>query len=109
MERIQQLAARLGDALAEHEAAQALKAAREAFFADEEAQRLQKEYDEATTALRAKMAAGQPLEPDEKRREADLRAQVAGHEKIRALLQAQADFTAVMNVVQAELDRAIGA
>ncbi|MHC4548412.1 MAG: YlbF family regulator [Planctomycetota bacterium] len=108
MEEILTLAKKLGQAVAAHERCRALKEARAAFESDETARKLQQEYDEAAILLQQRLAEGKPLEPDEKRREADLRGQVAGNATLTALVRAQADFHELMVSVNQALEGAIG-
>jgi len=106
-ERIQSLAQRLGEAIAEDERYKALKQAKEAYEADHDAQALEKEYDKAAATLRAKMEQKKPLEPEEKRQEADLRSKVAQNPTIQTLLKAQVEFHQLMREVNQTLEAAI--
>jgi len=106
-ERIQSLARRLGEAIAEDERFKALKKAKEAYEADHAAQALEKDYDQAAAALREKMEQKKPLEPEEKRQEADLRTRVAENPTIQALLKAQVEFHQLMRKVNQTLESAI--
>ena len=108
MDRVLSLATRLGQAVAEHDRCQAFRQARERFDKDEEAQRLQTEYDEAATVLREKMASNEPLEPEEKRRETDLRQQIASNETMRDLIRAQADFAELMRAINDAIEKEVG-
>jgi len=108
MEKVTRFAEQLGSAIAGHERCVALKKAVEALHADVEAKRLETEYAAAARALQEKAQNGEPLEPEEKRREADLRNQVASNATIREFLRAQADFQQLMNATNAALESAIG-
>ncbi len=108
MEDILKRAKELGEAIAAHERCQALKQAARALRADEEAKQLDKEYADAAQVLQKKSAAGEPLEPEEKRLEADLRSKTVAHPVIRELLRAQADFAELMQKTNATLESAIG-
>jgi len=107
MEQIVTQAEKLGETIAGHARCLALAEAREAFDKDEAAKKLQEEYDAAVDTLQKKSVAGEALEPDEKRREADLRGRLATNETISALVRAQADFHELMVVVNQALERAI--
>jgi len=107
MEEIVTQAEKLGETIARHARCRALAEAREAFDKDEAAKKLQEDYDAAAQALQKKAATGGVLEPEEKRREADLRGQLAANETLSALLRAQADFHELMVVVNQALERAI--
>ena len=108
MDEILKRAKALGEAIAAHERCQAIKQAGDALKNDEEATRLQQEYSDAAHGLREKEMTGQPLEPDEKRAEAELRAKVAAHPVIREFLKAQVDFAELMQKANATLEDAIG-
>ena len=108
MDDILKRAKELGQAIAAHERCQALKQAAKALKADEEAKQIEKEYARAARVLQEKSAAGEPLEPEEKRREADLRSKTVAHPLIRELLKAQADFAELMQETNAKLESAIG-
>ena len=107
MDDILRHAKELGEAIAAHERCRALKQAAQALKADEEAKQLEREYAQAAQVLQEKSAVGKPLEPEEKRREADLRSKTVAHPVIRELLKAQADFTELMQKTNATLERAI--
>ena len=107
MESIVKQAEKLGEAIAGHARCQALTEAREALAKDEAARGLQADYDAATENLQKKMAAGEVLEPEDKRREADLRSRLAANETLVALIRAQADFHELMVTVNQALERAI--
>ncbi len=108
MEEILNHAGKLGEAIAAHERCEAIKRTAKALKDDGEAKQLEQEYAEAATVLQEKAAAGKPLEPDEKRREADLRSKMAAHPVIRDFLKAQADFAELMQKTNATLEDAIG-
>jgi len=106
-ERIQSLAQRLGEAIAGDERYLTLKKAKEAYEADQKAQSLEKDYDTVAATLRGKMEQKKPLEPEEKRKEADLRASVVANPTIQALLKAQVEFHQLMRKVNQTLEDAI--
>ena len=107
MEKIQQLARELGEAVAHHERFAAFREARTAFRADEEAQALQRDYDAAADLIQRKSALGQPLEPEDKRAEAGLREKVAANAVLMQLLRAQADFHELMREVNQTIEDAL--
>ena len=107
MEEIVTQAEKLGEAIACHARCRALAEAREALDKDEAAKKLQEDYDAAVDTLQKKAAAGGVLEPDEKRREAELRSRLASNETLAALIRAQADFHELMMAVNQALERAI--
>jgi cell fate (sporulation/competence/biofilm development) regulator YlbF (YheA/YmcA/DUF963 family) len=85
--------------VAKSEHYRALRAASDAMQADAAAMKLREDYDAVVTSIQDALAAGRPVEPEDKRREADMRAQVTRTPCIVALLRAQADFHALMNAV----------
>jgi len=107
-EKILKLAEEFGQAIADHERVKALRDASAAFEKDEDAQSLRKQYDEIVATIQEGLAGGRPVEPEEKRKEADLRAEVARNDKISALVHAQADFHALMNAVNEMVRKSIG-
>lgn len=107
-DRIEALARKLGEAIAAHERCGLLKAAAKAVETDAAAQQLEKDYHEAVELLRSKAAAGRPLEPEEKRREAELREEVATSPTIQAYVRAQADFQELMHLIHSTIEKQIG-
>jgi cell fate (sporulation/competence/biofilm development) regulator YlbF (YheA/YmcA/DUF963 family) len=108
MDEIVKQAEKLGEMIARDARCKALVEARRAFDGDEAARKLQQDYDAALDNLQRKTVAGEVLEPEEKRREADLRSQLAANRTLAALVRAQADFHQVMRTVNDALERAIG-
>jgi cell fate (sporulation/competence/biofilm development) regulator YlbF (YheA/YmcA/DUF963 family) len=107
MEEIVAKAGKLGEAIAAHESYRALKSATEKLKADEEAGQLEKSYAEVARLIDEKGSAGRPIEPEEKRREAELRSKMAAHPVIREFLKAQANFHQLMLAVNHALESAI--
>ena len=105
--RIVELAERLGGALAEHTRCQELKEAAKELRGDEEALKLEREYDEAARLLQENAAAGRPLEPEDKRKEASLREKVAAHPAIQRYVRSQADFQELMIRVHKSIEEQI--
>ena len=108
MDEILDLAGKLGDAMAADERGSKLRQALAAFRADAEAQALQQEYDAKVQDLQQKSMRGEPLEPEDKRAEAELRSRVAGSEVIMEVVKSQADFQQLMHKVQQRIDAAVG-
>ena len=98
----------LGQMVAAHPACVALKSALEKFRGDEAAQKLEADYAAAARLLEEKGQAGEALEPEDKRREAELRDQMVGNVVIRDFLAAQAEFHELMQKANATLESAIG-
>ena len=105
MDAILALATKLGSAIAADERCNALKQAAGAFKADADAQKLEQEYTAAANELRLKEHQGEPIEPEDKRREADLRTQMATNETIREFVRAQADFRQLMQAVNSAIEK----
>ena len=109
MEEILALAKQLGTAIAGHETCTAFRTAAEALGTDAEASRLQQEYSTVAQEMHEKTAAGEALEPELKRKEQDLREQVAVHPTIRSFLLAQGEFEKMMTAINQAVEGAIGA
>ena len=85
----------------------AIKQASEAVRDDAEAKKLEEDYAAVAQAIQAKEMTGAAIEPDEKRRELELREKVSANMKIVAFLRAQADFSQLMNGVNEEIQNAL--
>jgi cell fate (sporulation/competence/biofilm development) regulator YlbF (YheA/YmcA/DUF963 family) len=107
MQEIVKQAGKLGEAIAAHARCKALAEARAALAKDEVAQKLQADYDAAAENLQKKLAAGEALEPEDKRREAEVRSALAANETLATFVRAQADFHELMVAVNQALERAI--
>ncbi len=99
MADVMELAGDLGAALAEDARYVAMRAATEALKEDADAKKLEEEYAEAVQTIHKKTADGKAIEPEDKKRELDLRNKITANEKITTLLRAQADFQELMNSV----------
>ncbi len=99
MADVMELAGQLGVALAEDARYAAMRAATVALKEDADAKKLEEEYAKAVQTIHRKTAEGVAIEPEDKKRELDLRNKIAANEKITALLRAQADFQELMNSV----------
>ena len=103
VELARQLAAALNDDARSH----AVRDAGKALRADSEAKALEEEYAAAAQKIQQLEQAKSPIEPDDKRKEADLRAKVAKNERIMAFLMAQTEFTALMNEVNQAIEQGL--
>jgi cell fate (sporulation/competence/biofilm development) regulator YlbF (YheA/YmcA/DUF963 family) len=99
LEEIQELAGKLGDALARNARFLALRAAEKAVAEDPEAKELLRKFNEKTLEIVRKEDSLQPIEPEEKRDLVALRTAVARNAKLQALNKAQADYSEMMNRV----------
>ena len=99
LQEIQELAEKLGDAIARNPRFLALRDAEKAVDADPSAKELLKKYNEKTMAILQKEDSLLPVEPEEKRDLMKLRADVARNGILQALNKAQADYSEMMNRV----------
>ena len=107
MADVMELAGQLGAALAEDARFGAMRAATEALKEDADAKKLEEEYAEAVQLIHKKTAQGTAIEPEDKKRELELRDKIAANEKITTLLRAQADFQELMNGVNEAIQEKI--
>lgn len=107
MDEILEVARKLGEAVARSERYGTLRAASEAMQADDAAMKLRADYDAVVTSIQESLAEGRPVEPEDKRREAQLREQVTRTPCIVAVLRAQADFHELMNRVNDAIQKQI--
>lgn len=108
MEEILQKARELGRTIGAHSRTVEFMAAARAVAADRAAQQLLNDFQQQIDALRQRQAAGQPIEPQDKRRAADLQARVADDEKLKTMLRTQADYVQMMQAVHAAIEEAVG-
>lgn len=104
MEDILELASKLGKRIAGDQRARALVSARRGLDEDLEARQTLADYEETQQKLADLETGGKPLEPEDKRKLADLHAKVIGNDIIKALLKAQADFLQLMTQVSQTID-----
>jgi len=107
MERLLALAEKLGKLIAETERYQALKSAEAAMKADASAGESLKALREIEEIIAGKERDLRPVEVDEKRRLAGLRAQVHSSETLQRLAKAQADYLEMMNRVNQTIRQAL--
>ncbi len=104
MEDILELASKLGKRIASDERAEAFMKARQTLEADLEARQLLADYEEAQQKLAELEATGKPLEPEDKRKIADLHTKVIGSDVLKALLKTQTDFIQMMTLVSQKIE-----
>ena len=99
MERVLQLARRLGSAIADTDPFKALAPARQQMADDEPAQQLLDAFMKQQHKIDDLMRQNKPVEVEDKGRLSELQQQVTSHEGIKQLLKAQADYTELMHKV----------
>jgi len=107
MEEIMDLAARLGRAITASRQFQALKQLEFKAREDPRIQEITAAYQKQIAALRELEKQGKPIEPEDKRKLAELRDRVQALPDLQALLRVQADYTELMlkvnDIISAEL------
>jgi len=109
MDEVLELSAKLSKAIARSTRFADLRSAEKTVMADEDAVKKVKARDELLTRLAEKERKVEPIEPEEKRELAELDEFVKTNEKLAALSKAQADFQEMLNLVNREITRALGA
>jgi cell fate (sporulation/competence/biofilm development) regulator YlbF (YheA/YmcA/DUF963 family) len=107
MEEILDLAARLGKAIGSDPRASRLREARVALEASLEARQLLADYEKQQQAVRRLELENKPIEPDDKRKLADLHAKVVGSEVLKGLLTAEADYVELSSLVHQRIEQEI--
>lgn len=100
-------AAALGKKIAAHEKLKRFTSAVQAVQADAEAGETLKLYQEKTREIEARMAAGKPVEVDEKRELARLEKLVASNEKLKEMFRRETDYLDLMRRINDAIDRAV--
>ena len=109
MDDVLELATKLSRAIARSSRFADLRAAEKAVMSDEAAVAKIRERDELIAALAEKERKVEPIEPEEKRKLAELDEFVKTNEKLAALSKAQADFQEMLNLVNQRITAALGA
>ncbi|MFQ5413793.1 MAG: YlbF family regulator [Phycisphaerae bacterium] len=107
MDEILDLAGRLGKRLRDDERVRTMRDAGAALDASAVDRQLLKDYEDQQQKIHDLETAGKPVEPADKRRLADLHAQVASSAVIKAALKAQADYAALMNTVSQRIEQEV--
>lgn len=105
MSDILELAARLGKRIAEDERGKRLAEARTALEKSLADRQWLADFEECQHRLLELQQSGRPIEPEDKRRFADLQDRVASSTVIRRLLKAQADYLELMSQITATMER----
>lgn len=106
MDEIQQLAAKLGTQIGNDPKGKAMAEARAQLEKSLVDRQLLADYEAVQQKLHDLQASGKPIEPDDKRRMADLHAKVISSSVIKNLLKAQADYMELMTLVSQTIEDA---
>ena len=82
----------LGKSLAEHERVRGFLEAQKAVQDDTEAQKALGDYTATADLIRRKEIERKPIEPEEKRKLAELERALSGSERVKTLMRRQADY-----------------
>lgn len=107
MEEIVAHARELGRKIAAHPRCVEFMVAAKAVAEDKDAQAVYRAYHEQAQRIQSLQATGKPIEPNDKRKMADCEAQIAGNEKLRAMLKHQANYLEMMNRINRAIDEAV--
>jgi cell fate (sporulation/competence/biofilm development) regulator YlbF (YheA/YmcA/DUF963 family) len=103
MDDILGLARQLGKQLAEHPRTQALRAAQDALSADPEAQKLLTEFNAQAEKMETLAEQQRPIEPEDKRKLAEIRQRMAGNACLGQFAKVQADYIELTRQVSAAI------
>lgn len=107
MDEIIAAAAALGKQIAGHSRTREFMTAARAVASDADAQRILREFQEQRDRMHELEVTGQPVEPAIKRKVAALQEQVAGNDKLKAMMRTQADYLELMNRVYQAIEAAV--
>lgn len=99
----------LGAALASNPKIQGFLDARDAVDKDTDAQKLLEDYQAQIGKVQRLAAERKPIEPEDKRRVAELEGRLASHASLKQFMRYQADYYELMNSVHQAMDQAIAA
>ena len=99
IQEITQKAAELGKLMADCPASKAYLKARRELQSDEQARKLTEDYQQQIQKVGELEQSGKPVEPEDKRKLADLQQQVASNPTLKAWMKAQVDFSELMHRV----------
>jgi len=110
MDEILELAAQLGKRIAADPRGKQMAAAQAALDGSLRDRQLLQDYETQQQHIHSLEMSGKPIEPEDKRKLADLHGQVIGSTVIKSLLKAQADYVELMTLVSQRIeDAAFGA
>ena len=104
MDEILELATKLGKMMAADPRAVAMATARNGLEESLPDRQLLKDYESLQQKMAGLEAEGKPLEPEDKRRLADLHGKVAGSEVIKAIIKAQTSYVEMMSAVSRRIE-----
>ncbi len=105
MDEILDLATRLGKRISQDPRAGKMAEAQVALENSLADRQLLADYETQQQKIYELEVSGKPIEPDDKRRLADLHAKVVGSNVIKEVLKAQADFLEIMNSVSQRIEQ----
>jgi|CXWL01.1.fsa_nt_gi cell fate (sporulation/competence/biofilm development) regulator YlbF (YheA/YmcA/DUF963 family) len=105
MDEILDLAARLGKRISQDPRAGKMVDAQVALENSLADRQLLADYEQQQQKVYELEASGRPIEPDDKRKLAELHAKVVGSGVIKEVLKAQADFLEIMNSVSQRIEQ----
>jgi len=108
MDRVISLAERLGKAIGETDRFNRLRQAEKLVQENADARKALDDLEAAQADIARKESEGKPIEPDEKRRVAELQASVHNNEALQTLARAQADYMEMMNRVNTTIRTQLG-
>ncbi len=106
MERILEMADRLGKLIAKDPRTVKLAEARAALDGSLENRQLLADFEKQQQKVYSLEGQGKPIEPEDKRALADLHAKVVGSEVLKGLMTAQADYVELMTHVSRHIEQA---
>lgn len=104
MDEILELATKLGKLMAADTRATVMATARKGLEESPSDRQLLSDYESQQQKMAGLEAEGKPIEPEDKRRLADLHAKVVGSEVIKALIKAQTGYVELMSAVSRRIE-----
>jgi len=105
MDQILELATKLGKQIALDPRAQAMAAARKNLSESTADRQLLADYDEQQTRLATLEGEGKPIEPEDKRKIAELHNRVISSDVIKELMKVQTAYVELMNTVSRTIEQ----
>lgn len=105
MKEILELAARLGKRVAGDPRVSAMTAAHKALADSPEDRQILADYEKQQRKIAELEAAGAPIEPEDKRRVADLHGRVVSSLTLKDLVKAEADYAELMSIVTQRIEQ----
>jgi cell fate (sporulation/competence/biofilm development) regulator YlbF (YheA/YmcA/DUF963 family) len=99
MEKILELAEQLGQAMGEHAVGKKYLAAKAQMDADPIARQLIQDYEKAAMAMGQKEQQGRPIEPEDKRKLAEIQGKIASNMSVKSWMQAQMEYLNLLRQV----------